>query len=413
MYNSRLIEAQITRALGASGAVVISGPKACGKTSTGKQLSKSSVQLDVDFRLRALANENPQVVLDGNTPRQIDEWQLVPEIWNAVRSRVDEKGEAGHYLLTGSSTPPDDNIRHSGAGRFIWVNMMPMSLSESGEGTNRVSLEKLFEGGKIDAFTPHHNTEDHVVDAICRGGWPSNLTKSNEDAMYANKGYLDSVIRADIVTVDGVRRDPNKVGALLYSLARNDSSYASDRTLLRDTATFGAEIDTKTFRSYTDALKRIWILHDQLEWGEHLRTGKTLTKRPKRHLVDPSLAVAALGITPDEIVKDRNTFGILFESLTWRDVNVYAQNFGAQVMAYHDYDDNEIDIIVKKDVKWAALEVKLSSKPDNIDIYSNSLRIMTEKMNYAPEFCAVITATGPSYTRQDGVHIINLFDLTA
>ncbi|MDR0950292.1 MAG: DUF4143 domain-containing protein [Candidatus Ancillula sp.] len=412
-YINRLAEKSVEDSLGFAKAVVIEGPKACGKTSTSMQLANSSIRLDESTALRRQVEANPEVVLSGKKPHLVDEWQLVPDTWNVIRAEVDRNNEFGQYILSGSATPTDDETRHSGAGRFARVKMFPMTSSETGFGTKSISLKSLWEGEKIPSVDFYNNTERDVAEQICRGGWPINLNLSTEQCIMMNKNYIRSVCSADIITVDGVKRDPSKVEALVYSLSRNDASYVSDKTLQSDTKNYGESINPKTLKSYLDALKRIWIYHEQKEWSPSIRSSSTIRKSPKRHLVDPSLAVASLEIGIDDILKDRNTFGILFESLAWRDVSVYAQNSGIELRAYHDSDEAEIDIVLKKAMKWAAIEVKLSSKPDNINFYVTGLQNAVNKIETEPEFMAVLVATGPSYTREDGVHIINLFDLTA
>jgi predicted AAA+ superfamily ATPase len=411
-YIERFAQRQILRGLEASGAVVVEGPKACGKTFTSHRLAKSEVLLDQNIRLRIAGLDDPQILLNGETPRLIDEWHLVPEVWNAVRGEVDKRSAQSQFILTGSATPKDDETRHSGAGRFVRVQMMPMSLSELGVSSNKISLEKLWETDTILSSDNKNWNEELLAEWICRGGWPLNRNLSVEQAITRNIGYCRSVAAVDLITVDGVKRDPQKIEALMYSLGRNSACYVTNKTLEKDSANYGKSIDSKTLVSYIDALKRIWIYKEQEEWGQGLRSTAQVRKAPKRHLVDPSLAVAMIGASPDELQIDRETFGFLFESLVYRDLTIYSSMFDTNVRAYNDSEENEIDAILTKHGEWAAIEVKLSSNPNKIDEYSKKLLRIVSKFERSPKFVAIITGAGPSYTRNDGVHVICIADLT-
>ena len=293
-YQPRFVDAQLERALRSTGAVLLEGPKACGKTSTARQQAASVVRLDASPQLRAAGAADPNLLLDGPTPRLVDEWQLVPEVWNAVRYQVDERQADGQFILTGSATPSDDLTRHTGAGRVARVRMAPMSLYETGASDGAVSLESLFGGERPSSAGPDIDLRG-VAELLCRGGWPGHLHRDLEDALNANRDYLTTTASADIITVDGVRRDPRKVTALIYALARSNGTYVTDKTLQADVNGRGQSLAPRTLTSYMDALQRLWIAVEQTAWGQHLRSGAQLRKAPKRHLVDPSLAVAALG----------------------------------------------------------------------------------------------------------------------
>jgi predicted AAA+ superfamily ATPase len=412
-YRNRIIEKQIGRALSAAGAVVIEGPKACGKTSTGLYLSKSNVRLDRDAAQREVGTQNPALLLDGSTPRLIDEWQLVPSIWNTVRNEVDDRAKKGQFILTGSAAPTDDATRHSGAGRFIKITMRPMTLSEVGQSNESVSLASLFDKKQIDGLQQGITTERDIADLICTGGWPTNLGLPAETCMLINKGYIKAIASTDIITLDGKRRDPLKVEALIRSFSRNVATYASNKTLQLDSESFGATVDTKTLTNYVDALERLFVITNQREWGTHIRSSATLRKKPKKYLIDPSLAVAALDMYPNDVLSDRETFGLLFENLVQRDLAVYADSFDAVLRSYHDSNEDEIDMVIVKGEKWAGIEVKLAASTQQAEPYFEKLKNIALQMRTKPQFLAIITATGPSYTRSDGVHLISLTHLTA
>ncbi|GEN81221.1 ATP-binding protein [Actinotalea fermentans] len=409
-YHPRIVDAQLSRGLRAAGAVVVEGPKACGKTTTAHRQAGSTVHLDASPQLRALAAADPRVLLDGETPRLIDEWQLVPEIWNAVRYEVDQRQADGQFILTGSATPADDITRHTGAGRVARVRMAPMTSYEAGHGTGAVSLAGLFAGDRPASLGADADLAD-IAELVCRGGWPANLRRDLADAINANRDYLTTVAAADIVTVDGVRRDPRKVSALLYALARSNGTYVTDRTLQADVNGRGETLSPKTLGSYLDALCRLWIAVEQPAWGQHMRSSAQVRKSPKRHLVDPSLAVAALGAGPRALLADLEAFGQHFESLVFRDLSVYAQAAGAGVHAYQDAGGAEIDAVVTRDDQWIGIEVKLGARPEVVDVAAAGLIRIARSMRTPPAALAVVTATGPSYRRDDGVDVISILDL--
>lgn len=409
-YHPRLVDAQLRRALRSSGAVLLEGPKACGKTSTARRQAASVVRLDASPQIRAAGAADPNLLLEGDVPRLVDEWQLVPDVWNAVRYQVDERQADGQFILTGSATPADDHTRHTGAGRVARIRMAPMSLLESGTSDGAVSLGHLLDGGSASSPGSDAGLRD-VAELLCRGGWPAHLRRDLDDALAANRDYLASITSADIITVDGVRRDPRKVAALVYALARSNGTYVTDKTLQADVNGRGETLAPRTLTSYLDALVRLWIAVEQPAWGQHLRSGAQLRKSPKRHLVDPSLAVAALGASPASLLADPEAFGQHFESLVFRDLSAYAQAIGGTVHAYQESSGAELDAVVVRDDDWLGVEVKLSARPEVVDAAATGLLAISRRMRRAPAALAVVTATGPSYRRPDGVHVVSLLNL--
>lgn len=405
-YRPRIIDEQVARALRAAGAVLIEGSKACGKTTTAEQAAASVVKLDRDEPLRVAGVANPSVLLAGDVPRLIDEWELVPGVWNAVRAAVDERRTPGQFILTGSATPADDSTRHSGAMRFSRVEMHPMSLFESGLSNGSVSLGGLWCGEPVDAASGGPDLAD-IAEAACRGGWPGLQSLDVEAAQDMCRSYLRSIASADIVTVDGVRRDPTKVSALLNALARNTSTYVTNRRLQTDSAMFGAMIDPSTITNYLDALQRLWVLVPQLAWGGHLRSSAPARRAPKRHLVDPSLAAAAMNATPEALLSDHETFGQVFETLVFRDLSVYAQANRMDVRSFQDSKGNEIDAVVTQGDQWAGIEVKLVGTGPVLDEAAAKLKALSTRMTSQPRFLAIVTAVGLAYTRADGVHVVS------
>lgn len=404
-YLPRIVDTQLDGALRRAGAVLVEGPKACGKTSSAKRRAASVARLDADRALRAAAQADIGVLLAGDVPRLIDEWQLVPEVWNAVRAEVDDRQADGQFILTGSATPADDATRHSGAMRVARLRMHPMSLTESGDSTAEVSLQALLAGDPPRATTPGTDLEGVAV-ALCRGGWPANLRRTLSDAMASNRDYLRTIAGAEIVTVDGRRRDPIKVESLLYGLARSSASYVSAATLAKDAAG-DRPLDRKTVSDYLDALTRLWVAVPQPAWGGHLRSAAQVRKSPKWHLVDPSLATAALHATPSRLVIEPEAFGQLFESLVFRDLSVYTQPLDARVLAY-EAGGAELDAVLTWDDRWAGFEVKLSSAPPVIDAAAAGLVRIAATMRTPPAALTVVTATGPSYRRPDGVNVVSV-----
>lgn len=408
MYRPRVVDRELTELLASIGAVVIEGPKACGKTETARQVAASEVRLDVDPNARQAAAVDPSLVLQGAAPRLVDEWQLAPGLWNHVRRAVDDRRAVGQFVLTGSAVPADDATRHTGAGRVARLRMRPMSLFESGHSTGQVSL-----AGMLDGASPRAPdvgaTVTTLAERVSVGGWPGLLDQPIEPALRAVRAYVDEVRRTDIQRADGVARDPDKVLLLMRSLARNVSTMVSLSTLARDVTGSEEALAKNTVGGYYDALTRLMVVEDQPAWGPHLRSRSRVRTSPRRHFVDPSLAVAVLRATPERLLTDLNLLGFLFESLVIRDLRIYAQACDAEVLHYKDNTDLEVDAIVEiADGRWAAFEVKLGARA--VDEGADSLlrfasRVDTTKCGL-PLVLGVITGTGLAYTRPDGVAVI-------
>lgn len=391
--------------------MIIQGPRASGKTTTGLQVSESSVRLDSDPQLPSIAETAPGVVLSGATPRLIDEWQLAPTLWNAVRHEVDLRSVPGQFVLTGSATPPDDMTRHSGAGRFRRVTLRPMTLSESGESTGAVSFAGLFLGQGV-AGIGGPTVEDYAS-LLVRGGWPALVAQPNRSPRDYLGSYLDDVARVDLPGIE-IRTDPLRVRALIRALARNTSTEISAARLSQEAeiGESGTEVSAQTVRKYIDALTRVFVIEEQPAWAPHLRSKIRLRTHPKWHFIDPSLAAAALGAGPQALLDDLNTLGLLFESLCIRDLRVLAQPLGGTVYHYRDSNGLEIDAIVEcGDGRWAAFEIKLGGSK-NIDTAAAHLRALTKKVSQqrANQLASlnVLTAGNTSYTRDDGVNVVSL-----
>lgn len=412
-YQPRVVEAELRLRLASAGAVVIEGPKACGKTATAQMLAASVVMLDVDEQARRVADIEPSLVLDGNTPRLIDEWQVVPSIWNHVRRAVDARGQSGQFILTGSAVPADDITRHTGAGRLARVRMRPMSLFEVGRSTGLNSVAALLDG-RCSKSPDTGLSISGIAELVAVGGWPGNLGKTPAEALGAVRSYIDEIRRADVSRVDGVRRDPTKIGRLLRSLARNESTSATAATIAADAGSGDAAIGDDTVRGYLDALERLMIVENQPAWAPHLRSRSRLRQGPKRRFVDPSLAVASLRASPERLLSDMELFGLLFESLVIRDLRVYAQASDADVFHYRDNTGLEVDAIVEaRDGRWGAFEVKMGQSA--IDEASETLRRFAERIDTKkcgePAVLAVITGNGFGYVRRDGVAVIPIGSL--
>lgn len=408
-YRPRIADAELAARLTATGAVVIDGPRGCGKTETARQAAASEVRLDVDDEARAAGLLSPALLLDGDRPRLIDEWQLVPAIWNQVRREVDATGgRPGQFILTGSAVPADDVTRHSGVLRFSRLRMRPMSLVEAGYSTGDISLEALLDGAGPSAVDPGLTIQD-LAERITVGGWPNLQDRTIDEAQTALRGYLDETRRVDLPRVDGIGRDPENVARVLRSLARNVATGASARAIAADVGGAEGPIDHHTVLGYLAALSRIFVVEDLPAWSPRLRSRTILRGAPTRHFVDPSLAVAALGTTPERLLRDVETLGLLFESLVVRDLRIYAQAMDASVFHYRDSTDLEADAIVEwRDGVWAAFEVKLG--PGAVATAAESLlrvgaRVDPEKHG-KPALLAVITGWGYGYRRPDGVAVI-------
>ncbi|HIU79286.1 MAG TPA: ATP-binding protein, partial [Candidatus Avilachnospira avicola] len=347
-YKPRILDRKLEEYLSAFGAVCIEGPKWCGKTWTASFHSKSEIYIGDpagNFQNRQLAELSPAMVLEGDKPRLIDEWQEVPGIWDAVRHKVDQSAGKGQYILTGSATPNHKGILHSGAGRIARLRMRPMSLWESGDSSGSVSLEELCRGKLTSAMTGDVDLRK-LIELIIRGGWPGSMDLPIDQAALVPAQYLDAVIEDDVFRIDGIRRDTRKMHLLLRSLARNESTTATNRTLLRDIKEVDDEdIDNNTLAAYLDIFKRLFITDNQQPFSSGIRSSMRLKQAEKRHFADPSLACALLKVTPSGLLNDLETLGFLFEALCERDLRIYAESFGGQLYHYQDYRNQEIDAV--------------------------------------------------------------------
>jgi predicted AAA+ superfamily ATPase len=422
-YRVRLADDLIKDALGTFGAVIIQGPRAVGKTTSGLHLAASSVRLDSSPNLATLAQLSPERVLDGATPRLIDEWQLAPTLWNSVRHEVDTRGVAGQFILTGSATPADDITRHSGAGRFHRIMLRPMSLDESGDSIRQVSFTALFDNStdKPSVAGLGGPSVEKYAELIVRGGWPVLVMQPSRSPTQYLADYLDDVSRTDL-RFAGLQADPIRVGALQRALARNTATEISASKLGAEAeipfpGATSTAISAQIVRKYIDALTRIFVVEEQPAWAPHLRSKVRLRVRPKWHFIDPSLAAAALRAQPEALLDDLNTLGLLFESLAIRDLRIYTQTLEGAVYHYRDDSGLEVDAIVELgDGRWAAFEVKLGGA-DNIKLAAANLCKLATKVSAqrAEKLCSlnVLTAGDESYTRPDGVNVIALGHLSA
>lgn len=420
-YMKRLVDADVEKFLSIFGAVCIEGPKWCGKTWTSLTHSESVVYIgdsESDFQNRELAQLNPKLVLSGNTPRLIDEWQEVPSLWDAVRAEVDLRNKKGQFILTGSSTPNKKGVLHSGIGRIHTIRMRTMSLYESGESSGKVSLKLLFDNDITDTVSSPLGIEE-LIFLIVRGGWPASLDIPREHAREIPKSYVKGLIENDIHKIDDVNRDRVKVEALLKSLARNESTLASNRAILRDMNKYEEEnIEMSTLQEYMSALERLFVIEPQNAFSPNYRSSIRVAKTPKRHFTDPSLAVAALGLSKEMLLGDLNFLGFLFEGLVIRDLEIYAESIGAKVYHYKNHQNSdELDAVVEhEDGRWIAIEIKLGA--NQIDkaaeelLKINNYFIQRENL-IAPSALVIICGlTKASYRRADGVLVVSITDLS-
>jgi hypothetical protein len=407
-YLPRVVDGELDEALSTSGAVLLEGPKACGKTRTGLQRAASSVRFDVDAAARASVLVDPSLILEGASPRLLDEWQYAPEVWDAVRRAVDERGEPGQFVLTGSAVPADEASRHTGAMRILRLVMRPMTLAESGMGTPAVSWAAIASGESVRAADPGVTVRD-VARMVARGGWPGNLQLSDARAGRQLRGYLGEIARIDLRQVEGIRRDPQTILRLLRSLARNTGTPASVAAISRDVNGAEGVIKAETISGMITGLSRLTVVEDLPAWAPSLRSRTRLRAAPVRHFVDPSLAVAAVGADATRLLGDLEWLGFLFEGLVLRDIRVFSQALDARTYHYRDESGLEADIVIEfPDGRWVAVEVKLGQA--HVDQAAANLIKLRERVDTAssgdPIGLVVVTATGPAYTRPDGVHVV-------
>lgn len=414
-YKQRISDRILKRKVLGKGAVLIEGPKWCGKTTTAKQLAKSVLDLGDSSVLRQsvqLIELSPKTLLEGKTPRLIDEWQALPPIWDSIRSEVDNRGEPSQFILTGSSVLPEaDETIHSGTGRYAYIKMRPMSLYESGESNGKVSLADLFDDKPFETQT-NDLTIDDITYLTCRGGWPWATLISKEVALDQAFDYVDSVVNKDIQRVDGVKRSPERAKLLLRSYARNISQQVPLSTIRKDMlANDSSTLDEDTVTDYIKALKKLFVIEDLEAWNPNLRSKAAIRTTDTRHFVDPSIGTASLGLGPKDLINDLKSFGFFFEDMVVRDLRVYAEALDGKLYHYRDSTGLECDTVLhRRNGSYALMEVKLGGK-DLIDegaanMLKLSKSIDTDRMP-APSFMAVIIGVGQyAYQREDGVYVI-------
>ena len=418
MYYERLIEEQIALKLKTSGAVVVAGPKFCGKTTTCMLYQKSFVKLNTKQAI-AMARMNPKAVLVGENPRLIDEWQKAPDIWNQVKDDLDFNYEFGKYILTGSSTPADKTeVHHSGAGRIAPLNMRPMTLWESKESKGTVSLNDLFEGGENFTWDMNQDfTLEDVAFLLCRGGWPIAVLAPRDIALEITKNYYNGLFVFEDSENERFRnKKPEVLRMILRSYARNISSEAAVSTIISDIRQSNERtMDTKTYDDYMEALKDLYIIEDMEAWNPNIRSKTSIRSTPTRHFVDTSIACRSLGVSPGDLMNGLESFGLFFEDFAVRDLRVYADRRGGVVKHYRDNAGLECDAVVHlEDGRWGGIEIKLGGD-DLINDGAESLKKLRDKIveksdEKAPSFLLVLTAVGGAYKREDGVFVapINL-----
>lgn len=419
-YLPRILDNILEDRLDAVGAVLIAGPKWCGKTTTAMQKAKSILKLQDPDKTQGYlktAEIKPSLLLKGDNPRLIDEWQMAPVLWDAVRNAVDERGDVGLFILTGSTSVDESSIMHSGTGRISRMIMYPMSLYESNESNGKISLRALFDNPDIDIDGIECSlTIEKLVFAACRGGWPSSLNKKTEKAMlFEAQNYISNICDSDASTVDGVKKSPERVRAILRSYARNISTLATDKTVLQDVCSNYSDITMPTLNSYISALERLYVIEDIPAWCPAIRSATTIRSSKKKEFTDPSIAVAALGLSPQILLQDLNTFGFIFETLCIRDLKVYSAIADGRVSYYRDRYGLEADCVLHlADGRYALIEFKLGSR--EIEEGANHLleiKRLIQKANAEkkahlrePDLMIVITGGEMAYTRPDGVKII-------
>ena len=414
-YKSRIADRLLAKRLASKGAVLIEGLKWCGKTTTAEQQAGSILYMDAPATLETnlqMAEIDPSVLLEGKTPRLIDEWQLAPKLWDTVRFEVDHRHDVGQFILTGSAVPAEEkDIHHSGTGRFSWLTMRPMSLYESGESSGEVSLAHLFETPDKIAATNRLKIDD-IAYLICRGGWPFACGLQGEAALTQAFDYVDAVIKKDISRVDGVNRSSTTTRLLLRSYARNQGAQATIGTIVADmTANDENGISEKTAGGYLVALRKIFVIEDAEAWNPNLRSKTAVRTANTRYFTDPSIGTAVLGLGPDDLLRDLNTMGLFFETLCVRDLRVFAEALDGEVYHYRDKNGLECDAVIHlRNGKYGLVEVKLGGDRLVNEGAANLLalagKINTEKMN-EPSFMMVLTGTGNyAYRRKDGVYVV-------
>jgi len=412
-YRPRVADSELVDRMRSAGAVLVEGPKACGKTATAQRVAATVFRMDTDDGARALVDTAPEVLLSAQPPVLFDEWQVAPKLWNLIRHEVDDLGGTpGRFILTGSSTPADDAIRHTGAGRYSMLRMRPMSLFETGVSTGQVSLRKLFDGD----FTPSLDpgvTVPELINNIVTGGWPALLQTPVREAQRWLSDYVRTIVEVDMPHM-GVRRDPATLRRLLASLGRGTGTDLSTQAIANDLSGAERSVQRDTVAGYLDILSRLMLTEDMPAWAPHMRSTTPLRKSPTRFTTDPSLGVAALGASPEQLLLDLNTTGFHFEGMVVRDLRVYAQPIGGRLSHWRDNNQHEVDVIVTlDDGRWGAIEVKMN--PGAVDAAAASLLRFRDKVDMsktgAPTFLAVATTRSAALRRKDGIYVLPVASL--
>ena len=420
-YKKRVVDELLQFKLRSKGAVLIEGAKWCGKTTTAEQVANSILYMDDPTSKQqnvTMAEISPKLLLDGSTPRLIDEWQLAPKLWDAIRFEVDHRGKMGQFILTGSAVPVDTKeITHSGTGRFTWLTMRPMSLFESGESNGSFSLRKLFEGEKNDICVGNIDIEQ-LAFLVCRGGWPQAINLHDDEALVQAFDYYDAVVHSDINRADNIQKNPMRVKGLMKSYARNQGGQISNATIVQDIkGNDEFSINEVTVASYLTALERIFVIEEMDAWNPNLRSKTSIRTSKTRYFVDPSIAVAALEIGPRDLINDLKTFGFLFETLAIRDLRVYAQALSGWVYHYRDKSGLECDAVLHlRNGSYGLIEIKLGGDK-LIEEGAQNLKKLADKIDTtrmkSPSFLMVLTGVGKyAYQREDGVYIVPIGCLT-
>ena len=413
-YIKRIVDKEIKEKLSIKAAEVIKGPKWCGKTTSAKQVAKSVLEMqnpDLQENYIELANTRPSLLLEGEKPRLIDEWQIVPKLWNAVRYSIDNIGETNQYILTGSATPKEDDTMHSGVGRFSFITMKPMTLFESGDSNGKISLKDILDGKReIDGIRTDLDYEK-IAHVLCRGGWPSSINLPEKQALQIAKNYIDVLCESDISKVDGVKRNPSLARAILKAYARQVSTTGSNQSIIADVRANYSDVSDRTIMDYMNILKRLYIIDAIEAWNPNIRSKTSIRTANKKSMIDPSLAVAALGCSPKEIMLDIETYGLLFENLVNRDLSVYVSSIGGTLKHYRDRYNLECDNVVHfDDGRYALIETKLGGtrvkEAEEHLLELQKLIIENEPKLGKPEFLMVITGTEMAYTTEEGILVV-------
>ncbi len=417
-YKKRIIDETLKKYLETFGALLIEGPKWCGKTWTGSNASNSVFLLadpKNNFNNKQIALLNPDIVLNGDNPRLIDEWQEVPSLWDAVRGRVDESAKKGQFILTGSSAVDKSKYIHSGTGRIAHLKMRTMSLYESGFSDGVISLKDICYGTAIDCLTQNASL-DKLIDCVLIGGWPSTIGMSVDQSIIVAKEYIKSVLNEDIYKVDNIKRDKHKVELLLKSLARNEATTVTNKTLKNDIKEKDYDdVDANTITNYLNLLNDLYLVENIPPYSSRIRSSLRVKQSEKRHFVDPSLPCAILHLTKDKLLNDLNYFGFLFESMVERDLLTYVDSFNAKLYHYQDYANNEIDAVIElEDSSWCGFEIKLGA--NQIDEAAKNLvrinnKIIEDGGKPAKSLCVICGLVNAANRRPDGVYVVPFMSL--